>query len=175
MQRVRNHYRFVLFALAGLAVVAATKPVMFLLAVFVLLAALSTLYKTFINVGIDLELQSFFTIAAGYAFGSKAGMFVGFLSVLLAHMLNFMFFRNPILSLIYAVSFAGLGALASISGNHVVIAGTMYVLAVDVAFIFLGTALGAPAIRLVIAAITHPFFVYLVLSTGLMPLVRLFG
>ncbi|MBI2144541.1 hypothetical protein HYU17_05335 [Candidatus Woesearchaeota archaeon] len=152
------------------------KPVFFVLTIFIVLGALSTVYKIAFNVGFDFELQSFFTVAAGNLFGPKAGIIVGLLSVLLGHSINFMLFRNALLSGIYAISFALLGLLAAVVPlNYLVMAGTAYVFANDVLFIFLGTMFGAPTGKLLLAAIVHPFLVYFLLSKILMPLLNLFG
>lgn len=162
-----------IFAILLLAVF---KPVFFVLTLFVILGAFSTIYKIIFNIGFDLELQSFFTILAGVLFGPKAGMLVGLLSVLIGHSINFMLVRNLILSGIYAISFAILGLIAGVSSlNHIVLIGTMYILANDVLFIFLGTMFGAPLGRMILAAIIHPIFVYMALSKVLIPVLGMFG
>ncbi len=167
-------------ALSGLFLLfiflAVTKPLFFILAIFIALGAISTTYKNVLNIGIDFELQSLVTVISGAVYGPTAGVAVGFLSVLIGHVLNFMFLRNPILSLIYAGSFAVLGLISAITPSaNLVQVGTIYVLANDIIFVFLGSAFGAPVIRLVIAAIVHPSFVYFLFSSILIPLVNFFG
>lgn len=159
-----------------LAIIAITKPIMFVLILFVAAGAVSTLYKIALNIGLDFELQSFFTVAAGTIYGTKAGFIVGITSVLLAHSINFMLFRNVFLSCIYAISFGILGMLsAAVPFNFVIMASTIYVLANDLLFVFLGTAFGANPAKLIFAAGVHAPFVYIVLSRALMPTVKLFG
>ncbi len=147
-------------------------PLIFFITLFIILGAASTIYKSHFNIGLDLELQSFFTVAAGQMFGPGPGAFVGFFSVLLGHFMNLMFMGNPILSLVYASSFALLGLLsASVPLGILLVFCTAYVLANDLMFVVLGSMLGANPARLIVAAVIHPIFVCIVLGRILIPII----
>ena len=165
-----------LFILSSALILFFLKPALLILGIFIAIGAISTVYKSRLNIGLDLELQSFFTIASGAIYGPAAGMIVGFLSVLIGHSLNLMFFSNPILSIIYATSFAFLGMIsAGTSAGTLVIVAIIYIIANDVIFIFLGSLMGANPGRLIFSAIVHPIFVFILLSRLLIPFIRVMG
>ncbi|MEK6968310.1 MAG: hypothetical protein AABX51_06780 [Nanoarchaeota archaeon] len=162
--------------LAPISVLFFLKPVVVVLFIFILIGSVSTIYKSRLNIGLDLELQSFFTIAAGAIYGPNAGVAVGFFSVIIGHALNLMFFSNPILSIIYAASFAFLGMLsAQLPANALVIVAAVYIIANDIIFIFLGSMMGANPGRLIFSAVVHPVFVFVLLSRLLIPFVKVMG
>lgn len=169
---VSNRKKFLLL-LAPALVLLILKPIFLVLGLFIAIGSLSTIYKSRINVGLDLELQSFFTIAAGMIYGPQAGLIVGFLSVIIGHSLNLMFFSNPILSTIYASSFAFLGMIsASTPIGIIVLVAVAYIIANDIIFVLLGTMMGANTGRLIVTAILHPIYVFIIYSRLLVPFVR---
>lgn len=126
----------------------------------VIIGGVSTIYKRYISIGIDLELCSLCAVAIGAHFGALEGAIAGAASITLALTLNGHIALNPFFAAIKMLIFAGLGIVAAMfAGSHLIIAAAIFTIIADLFFVTIALRTGGNAGNLSIFLMTHIFFV----------------
>ncbi len=142
------------------------KKDMFIILFFVILGAVSMLYRLVFDVGVGFELVTMSTVLCGMRYGSKYGMLVGFLSVAIGLALNIRLFKAPIDSLYHLIGFTLIGYVAGLfSIANIFSVGIIINLVYNTLYFPFRLMFGTNVVKLLIFIASNIFFNYIIFKS----------
>ena len=138
----------------------------FIVLFFVVLGAVSMIYRLFVDVGIGFELCTLSTVLCAMKYGSKYGILVGFLAVTIGLALNTRLFRHPIDSLYHIIAFSIVGYIASFFAlENIFSVGIIIVVIYNTLYFPFRLLFGTNIVKLLIFVASNIFFNYIIFKS----------